>query len=206
MLMNLATEESIVFLPKQTDREIAFEGKYASFDVLSREFGVDSVQFLDKLPEYVTKWNLRRWHGTQSGQTRFGFVVEDRLARKAMLNSRREKSSQEVELIRLASQMAALAHKELMRTTSIQSSEYSLLALFRHITFTCGCRLQAYSPIVGVNGHAAVLHYQAVNETSGIVSIGENGLVLVDASGAYRGYASGKSTFINLRQIQSSIM
>ncbi len=66
--------------------------------------------------------------------------------------------------------------------------------MVRPIYYDCGFKssvVQAYAPIVGVREHAAVLHYQSNNETSARQSIGENGLILVDAAGAYHGYASG---------------
>lgn len=184
ILIDAAAGRTLLFLNRQSSSEIAFEGQHPDPASLRSMHGVADILLKEDLA------SIRKSYQNIVELSENTKDANGRRLRQAIDQARREKSDREIEMIEYATRIAAGAHKELMVRASSHSSEFSLLALFKHLSFLCGCRVQAYSPIVGARDHAAVLHYQGlVNETASNQEIGE-GLVLVDASGSYHGYAS----------------
>lgn len=187
---------SVLVLKRQSMREIAFDGKHPDAEAIEREFAIDIVCFDDEIVEILKTWfmGLGVLFGVDEDvrklATQLNVHYDLTALPSALKIQRRVKSSAEISMIRYATQVAATAHLEMMQRVTSQSSETSLLALFRHLTSLCGCRVQAYSPIVGASNHAAVLHYQAMNDTASSIHVLPNDVILADASGAYNGYAS----------------
>jgi len=102
-----------------------------------------------------------------------------------LMQSRVLKSPKEINLLRLISQIDSDAHVTLMQQSKPGLYEYHMESLFLYETYNCGCRQQAYIPIVGSGYNSAVLHY---NMNSRQMQAGD--LLLVDAAAEYVGYAS----------------
>ncbi|KAI3641780.1 hypothetical protein MIR68_000182 [Amoeboaphelidium protococcarum] len=210
-------------------RDIAFEGAYPVEQIMV-ESGIDAVQILNSTESV-------NYDGIIIGNssvlyTNNGAIIRDIPAsvtldegklKDTMFQLRRQKDPVELDLIRYATQVASYSHLHLMQLMAQRSavkSEYSLLSQFKHDTFICGCRVQAYDPIVAANDHAAVLHYQGFDETAGNALLRSTaslfrrsyryildqnnrrptsaGFLLVDASGSYRNYASDVTRTIPL--------
>ena len=71
--------------------------------------------------------------------------------------------------------------------------EIELYTLFEYYSTLCGCRLQAYNPIVGAGVDGSVLHFRTgENETRAYenLDIDNPSFILIDAAPEYKGYAS----------------
>eukprot|EP00842_Homolaphlyctis_polyrhiza_P005841 jgi/Hompol1/6258/HPOL_004927-RA len=110
--------------------------------------------------------------------------------------SRQVKTPAEQKIMTYISQVAAWSHQRIERIISKHEddgdvTETTLAAMFMLSSAMCGARQQAYEPIVGAGPHAAVLHYPTGEALDGgYTPIKKGTIVLVDAAGDYRGYAS----------------
>jgi Xaa-Pro aminopeptidase len=95
------------------------------------------------------------------------------------------KSSEEIELMQRAADIAAEAHCEAMKAVRPGMKEYQVEALLEQIFRQRGASGPAYTSIVGAGANATVLHY--INN-DGDLQDGE--LLLVDAGAEFKGYAS----------------
>jgi Xaa-Pro aminopeptidase len=95
------------------------------------------------------------------------------------------KSSDELEIMQRAADIAAEAHCEAMKAARPGMREYEIEALIEQIFRRHGSAGPAYTSIVGAGANATVLHY--INN-DGELRDGE--LLLLDAGAEYKGYAS----------------
>jgi Xaa-Pro aminopeptidase len=95
------------------------------------------------------------------------------------------KSPYEIECMKKAARIAAIAHKKLMEICLPGKYEYELEARFNYEIAMKGCAATAYSTIVGGGRNACILHYIDNKDL-----LKEGDLVLVDAGAEYEYYAS----------------
>jgi Xaa-Pro dipeptidase len=197
-----STSRVFLFLPKLNLRQISFEGPYPDFSVLKDEYMLNDVLWTSDYDSYVSSvLNITRIHTLEVTKRERDTPL---FLLKALIISRSIKSSDEIQIIRYATSIAANAHAELMRRSNIHSTEESLLSLFTHLTSLCGCTVQSYAPIVGNKEDGAILHYQPLNQTHSELEVG-NGIVLVDAAGKFNGYASDITRTFPIRKMTDDI-
>ncbi len=110
-----------------------------------------------------------------------GFVdIQAKLARMRMV-----KSPGEVALIRKATEASIDAHLAAMKAVRPGVWEYQVGALMKYEYERRGCEWPAYPPIVGSGFYSTVLHYDQDSQ-----QMKEGDVVVLDAAGAYGGYAS----------------
>lgn len=90
------------------------------------------------------------------------------------------KSAEEVDLLRKASQITALAHQTAMKEIRPGMNEGEIEALVDYVFRKNGCQRVGYGSIVAGGKNAACLHYRANNET-----LKDGDLILIDAGGEY---------------------
>ena len=94
------------------------------------------------------------------------------------------KSSEEIELMKIASDISAQAHTRAMQTVEPNMMEYALEAELNYIFGKNGC-VPSYNSIVGGGENACILHYVENNKV-----LKDGDLVLIDAACEYEFYAS----------------
>ncbi|MGK5082792.1 aminopeptidase P N-terminal domain-containing protein [Bdellovibrionota bacterium FG-1] len=95
------------------------------------------------------------------------------------------KSPEEMQIIRKACQITALAHKTAMKEVRPGMKEYEVEALIDYVFRKNGCQRVGYGSIVAGGVNAACLHYRANNDT-----LRDNELLLIDAGGEFDYYTS----------------
>ena len=95
------------------------------------------------------------------------------------------KSSDELELMQRAADIAAEAHCEAMKAVRPGMQEYQVEALIEQVFRKSGAAGPAYTSIVGAGANATVLHY--INNDG---ELRDGDLLLVDAGAEFKGYAS----------------
>jgi Xaa-Pro aminopeptidase len=95
------------------------------------------------------------------------------------------KSSEEIEIMQRAADIAAEAHCEAMKAVRAGMNEYEVEALIERVFRERGAAAPAYTSIVGAGPNATVLHY--INNDG---QLRDGDLLLVDAGAEYKGYAS----------------
>lgn len=100
-------------------------------------------------------------------------------------NQRAVKSAAELDRIRRAVHISALAHREAMRTTQPGMNEFEIRALMEYVFRRYGAEGPAYGSIVGSGPNSTTLHYQASDR---FMETGD--VLLIDAAASYGGYAA----------------
>jgi Xaa-Pro aminopeptidase len=95
------------------------------------------------------------------------------------------KSTEEIEVMQRAADIAAEAHVEAMKAVRPGMMEYEIEAMLEAYFRKHGASGSSYTSIVGGGGNATVLHYI---DNKGQLQDGD--LLLVDAGAEYKGYAS----------------
>ncbi|AJI95558.1 hypothetical protein BD65_1280 [Yersinia ruckeri] len=94
------------------------------------------------------------------------------------------KSAEEIEVIRRAGEISAMAHTRAMQKCRPGMFEYQLEGEILHEFIRHGARFPAYNTIVGGGENACILHY-----TENECELRDGDLVLIDAGCEYQGYA-----------------
>ncbi|MEX1182308.1 MAG: aminopeptidase P N-terminal domain-containing protein [Gemmatimonadota bacterium] len=95
------------------------------------------------------------------------------------------KSDAELDRIRRAVYISALAHREAMRSAHAGMNEFEIRALIEYIFRRNGAEGPAYGSIVGSGPNSTTLHYQTSDR---FMDNGE--MLLIDAAASYAGYAA----------------
>ncbi|KAI8897627.1 peptidase M24, structural domain-containing protein [Globomyces pollinis-pini] len=201
------TETSLaitILLPAQSQKEIVFSGAVPDLSSIKQKYAVESVDYITNLSNFINDHStilspekgiekllsdqLKQSLKSKSSSVKFSEEVNE-----LFIESRFIKSKAELEYLTYASQVAAISH--LFINESIHKldfvSESKLASLFEYVSTICQCRLQAYNPIVGAGSHGAVLHFPTgETDDGGNSNIGLKDLILIDAAGAFKGYAS----------------
>jgi Xaa-Pro aminopeptidase len=95
------------------------------------------------------------------------------------------KSSEEIEIMQRAADIAAEAHVEVMKTVRPGMMEYEVEAMVEAYFRKAGASGSSYTSIVGAGGNATILHYIDNKD-----QLKDGDLLLLDAGAEYKGYAS----------------
>ncbi|HSK19699.1 MAG TPA: aminopeptidase P N-terminal domain-containing protein [Longimicrobiales bacterium] len=104
---------------------------------------------------------------------------------KLIRDQRGVKSAAELDRIRRAVHISALAHREAMRSAQPGMNEFEIRALMEYMFRRNGAEGPAYGSIVGSGPNSTTLHYQASDR---FMEDGE--VLLIDAAASYGGYAA----------------
>jgi Xaa-Pro aminopeptidase len=194
--------------PRDPEKEL-WEGERYGVDGAQAVFGADEAypvtEFDKKFPELLrgadrlfyrmglnSEMDSRilgvlEAHRQSQGRSGRSFLpVEDPLLPVGEL--RLLKSEAEIDLLRKACQITAMAHREAMKVVRPGMKEYELEALVDYYFRKEGCPRVGYGSIVAGGRNATCLHYRNNND---ILRDGE--FVLIDAGGEY-GYYSADIT------------
>jgi Xaa-Pro aminopeptidase len=191
--------------PRDPEREI-WDGRRAGVEGAKKEFGANEAfsiaEFDEKLQEILDGADILYY---RLGVNRdLDDTIIRQVARMRALNRkpihppqtivdpatiihelRVLKSSEELELMQIAADIAAEAHCEAMKAVRPGMQEYQVEALIEQIFRQRGAAGPAYTSIVGAGPNATVLHY--INNDG---QLRDGDLLLVDAGAEYKGYAS----------------
>lgn len=195
--------ELTVFLPDLLQKEIVFNGDIPDKEAIKKDYLLKEVfnvkdmatvlqgstifspsnDILAIMPETLQNDII-----SKNSTIEYSSVIEN-----SFVESRFLKTENELKYMKFASETAFYSHARLEAAIKGWSviTESTLAAYFRLVSTICKCHLQAYNPIVGAGKHSGVLHYptgESIDGGSSQISSGE--YILVDAAGAYNGYAS----------------
>jgi Xaa-Pro aminopeptidase len=111
--------------------------------------------------------------------------LQFRFVQQQIRQQRGTKSAAELDRIRRAVYISALAHREAMRSVEPGMNEFEMRALMEYTFRRYGAEGPAYGSIVGSGPNSTTLHYQASDR---FMNDGE--VLLIDAAASYGGYAA----------------
>lgn len=165
------------------DRALPFDEIDTQLHVLLN--GLDVVYHAQGQYDYADKLVFSALTTLRQG-TRQGFIAPPTLTdwRPWVHEMRLFKSPAEIDVMRRAGEITALAHTRAMQTCRPGMFEYQLEGEIHHEFTRHGARYPSYNTIVGSGDNACILHYTE-NETQ----MRDGDLVLIDAGCEYQGYA-----------------
>ena len=104
---------------------------------------------------------------------------------EALQRLRATKSPAELDLIRRATLISVLAHREAMRTVQPGMNEFEIHALVEYFFRRNGAERPAYGSIVGSGPNSTTLHYRDADRF-----MQADEVLLMDVGASYRGYAA----------------
>ena len=129
---------------------------------------------------------VAKWIAEANGESRKGTSAPAQVIQldRILDEMRLHKSTQEIELMQIASTISAQAHTRAMQAVKPGMMEYALEAELNYIFGQNGC-VPSYNSIVGGGENGCILHYV---ENDKVLKNGD--LVLIDAACEYQLYAS----------------
>lgn len=194
---------TILFMPRLPVEFATWMGRLHTTDDFKNKYAVDEVYYTDEIADVLAKMSPKvlltlRGLNTDSGrecrpaafQGISNFNVDDKILHPEIAECRVVKTPMELEVLRYASRVSSMAHKEVMKKIRPGMKEYQLESIFlQYCYFMGGCRHVCYTCICGSGGNAAVLHYGhpgAPNDKTVL----DGDMCLLDMGGEYYCYCS----------------
>ena len=191
---------------RERDREMEiWHGYRAGVDGAVEDYDADEAYAIDLLDEEIIEKLLNKqklfyrmgqqadfdarvakWIAEANGESRKGTSAPAQVIQldRILDEMRLHKSTQEIELMQIASTISAQAHTRAMQAVKPGMMEYALEAELNYIFGQNGC-VPSYNSIVGGGENGCILHYV---ENDKVLKDGD--LVLIDAACEYQLYAS----------------
>lgn len=191
---------------RERDREMEiWHGYRAGVDGAVEDYDADEAYAIDLLDEEIIEKLLNKqklfyrmgqqvdfdarvakWIAEANGESRKGTSAPAQVIQldRILDEMRLHKSTQEIELMQIASTISAQAHTRAMQTVKPGMMEYALEAELNYIFGQNGC-VPSYNSIVGGGENGCILHYV---ENDKVLKDGD--LVLIDAACEYQLHAS----------------
>ena len=191
---------------RERDREMEiWHGYRAGVDGAVEDYDADEAYAIDLLDEEIIEKLLNKqklfyrmgqqadfdarvakWIAEANGESRKGISAPAQVIQldRILDEMRLHKSTQEIELMQIASTISAQAHTRAMQAVKPGMMEYALEAELNYIFGQNGC-VPSYNSIVGGGENGCILHYV---ENDKVLKNGD--LVLIDAACEYQLYAS----------------
>ncbi|OMJ12794.1 Xaa-Pro dipeptidase [Smittium culicis] len=189
-LYDMNSKRSILFAPFVSADEAVWIGPQPSLSDYKNKYGADHIYYTNDFSTVVNDINpemiYRIDYQSDSSLSKVKAKIDSTKLIDAIHEARVFKEAEEIELMKKVNSISGKAHIDLMKQNLIGKNERNLYSKFVHHILDEGCEREAYTTIVGSGRNSAILHYIRNN-----ANITENSeLVLVDAGGSYRGYAS----------------
>ena len=201
--------KSVLFVRERDIEKEMWVGERYGIDGALKVFGVDEVypvtEFRTKMMELLKSCDsiyYRIGHHEPTDRVIFSLLESFRASQgrtgKSLLSindpvtlvgeMRLYKSPEEVQDLRQACRISALAHKTAMEQVRPGMNESEVAALVDYVLRKGGCQREGYGSIVGGGRNATCLHYRANNEI-----LRDGDLLLIDAGGEFN-YFTGDIT------------
>lgn len=191
---------------RERDREMEiWHGYRAGVDGAVEDYDADEAYAIDLLDEEIIEKLLNKqklfyrmgqqvdfdarvakWIAEANGESRKGSSAPANVIQldRILDEMRLHKSTQEIELMQIASTISAQAHTRAMQAVKPGMMEYALEAELNYIFGQNGC-VPSYNSIVGGGANGCILHYVENDK-----ALKDGDLVLIDAACEYQLYAS----------------
>jgi len=201
--INVESGNATLFIPRLPEAYAVWMGKIQPPSHFQEVYGVENVQFVDELPEFVAKYAPEKLYLLEGTNSDSGLVAKhaqfegiekyplDKKLLHAMLSNQRViKTKHELDLLRWVNKISSAAHVSVMQNIKPGMVEFQLESEFLHYCYLHGgCRFVAYTCICGSGPHGAVLHYgHAGAPNDRVIKDGE--MCMFDMGAEYHCYCS----------------
>jgi Xaa-Pro aminopeptidase len=188
LTIELPSARTTLFVPDVSVFDAVWVGRVVPLAELQQRYEVDEVRYISAFNASLEAWAPAVLF-TQASYTwplppGAYSLNTTRLDRQLGL-SRMVKSSKEVALMALVSQVSSEAFLWVMREIDTGLYEYEMEAAFLYLAYACGLRQWAYVPICASGYNSAILHYNAND-----MQLNKSSFFLMDAGAEYVGYGT----------------
>lgn len=203
-LLDLATEESLLFVPETTDDSERWNGTRRPLRYHTQRYGVTATELTNDLDKTLQARGVKVIHTLAGTNLDSGSAVKtapvfpgieayknDTSALYLLLAElRATKTPREIEVLRLGNLISSQAHVYVMRHIRSGLSEMQLEALYKSwCHFHGGSRHCAYTCICGSGENGSILHYgHAARPNERILVDGDS--CVLDMGAEFQGYAT----------------
>lgn len=189
-ILDIDSKEFHLFVPKRDVQYAVWYGYVKSLDQYRSEYSPDHVHYTDELQEVVKKLKPSIvFCLNESSQERFSHEPELTINTEALIEALNDvrviKTEEELECLRIASQVNSEAYKRVIESWKPGMYEYQAKAIFTEVQMSNGLQQDAYNGIYASGPNSAILHY-----VSNTRQTQDGELLLIDAGFEYKGYAA----------------
>ncbi|KAH8698838.1 putative Xaa-Pro aminopeptidase [Talaromyces proteolyticus] len=191
---DIHTDLLTLYVPDFDLRRAVWMGPTLTVEEALESYDIDEARYVSSLESDIDSWLRHQKHNSRvfilHPDQRPPSIYEEgaldtQSLQPAMNTSRGVKDASEIELIRRANKVSALAHTAILENIGTMTNESEITALFLKVCITHDAPEQAYGIIAAAGENAAVLHYMKNNEP-----FGSRPLVCLDAGAEFSCYAS----------------
>lgn len=195
------TERYTLFVRPRDPEMEAWNGRRAGTEGAVERFDADAAYTLDEFDGWLRRHLRRRpsvayqlgskhddrivgaLRTARNHSDRFGVTVPDRIVDPSLIlhEMRLFKSDDEIEALREASRISAVAHTEAMRYAAPGRTESQVQAAIEYVFASMGSERIGYGSIVAGGDNATILHYVENDQP-----LNDGDLLLIDAGAEYR--------------------
>ncbi|KAJ2864096.1 hypothetical protein GGI22_001806 [Coemansia erecta] len=191
--LDIASGKAILFVNHVDADEAVWVGVPASLDEYRITYGFDQTAYTHDIANVIESLGASKIYALPhhnleqlGAKTLRAVPIDTEKLATAVHEARVFKDAHEIDVMRTANKISADAHVQLMRKARVGMNESELRGQFVGQILAKGCNYEAYGSIVARGRNAAILHY--TKNSMQMDSADE--MVLVDAGGTYKGYAS----------------
>lgn len=189
LLLEPATESFHLLVPRRDAMYAVWMGFVLTTDEYKQKYTPDHIHYTDELEHVVRSLSPTQVHCIHESDAtsirNLGYSSDTDELADALAYCRVIKTEFELNELRIASEIASLAHRGLMKSIKPGMYEHEMQALFEYTCTRNGLRHQPYSGIHAGGAGSAVLHYVDNNRP-----LRDGDLFLVDAGAESKGYAA----------------
>lgn len=188
LAIELPSARTTLFVPDVSVFDAVWVGRVVPLTELQQRYEVDQVLYLSSFNASLAAWAPAVLF-TQAGATwplpPGAYQLNTTRLDRELGRSRIVKTSREVNLMALVSQVSSEAFLWVMREINTGLYEYEMEAAFLYLVYACGLRQWAYVPICASGYNSAILHYNAND-----MQMNKSSFFLMDAGAEYVGYGT----------------
>ncbi|KAJ1960127.1 hypothetical protein GGI12_003970 [Dipsacomyces acuminosporus] len=188
---DIASTKAILFVNHVSADEAVWIGVPPSLEEYRAAHGFDEAHYTQDIESVLSALNPDKvytlpHHSTEQLGASLASNVDSEKLIEAVHEARVFKDAYEVEIMRKANKISGDAHLALMKEARLGMNESELHGRFVGLVLAQGCSYESYHSILASGRNAAVLHY---TKNSKQMDDGSE-MILVDAGGQYKDYAS----------------
>ncbi|VDM32459.1 unnamed protein product [Hydatigera taeniaeformis] len=201
--IEVATQHSILFVPKVSEEEEVFAGEIPSPADIAARYGVDEVHYTNEIKEFFNEKNptlLLTLLGLNSDSGKFTlpalfdgiekFNVDSTVLHHEISECRLIKTPLELAVMRYAIAVTSAAHRHLMRKVKPGMFQFQMESLFQHYCYANGgCRHISFPCIAATGRDTYIINY-GYPTTPNDSRINEGDMCLFDMGAEYYCYCA----------------
>lgn len=182
-----------LYIPDFDLHRAIWNGPTVTKEEAKQKYDVDQVHYYASLQSDIEKWTSQHnqtdliyiLHDSERPPSSDDLRVDAKQLLPAMNAARGVKDDSEIQMIRRANEVSALAHRRVLENIRKMSNESEIVGVYLDTCISNGAKNQSYEIIAGSGENAATLHYVKNNEP-----LKGRQLVCLDAGAEWNCYAS----------------